>query len=106
MLSEGLWRRQFGADPSAVGRTISLNGEPYVVAGVVPRRVAHPEGMDVWVPILWTPQERAVRSNHSYLAIARLKPGVRIEAAQTGLTFGRRISATRARPSLPNQASH
>src|SRR5207244_8367404 len=83
---EGVWRRNFAADPSVVGTAISLNDEPYVVAGVVPRRAAHPETVDLWVPLVWTPQLRAVRNNHNYLGIAKLKPGVSVAAAQAELT--------------------
>src|SRR5262249_7684799 len=62
------------------------NGNPYVVVGVVPHRLSHPENVDLWVPLLWTPQERAVRSNHNYLSIARLNPGVDVAAAQAEMT--------------------
>src|SRR6185436_7920917 len=86
MLSEGVWRRRFGADPTVIGRSISLNNEPYVVTGVVPRRGALPEDFDLWVPLVWTPQERAVRSNHNYVTIARLKPGVDVAAAQAEMS--------------------
>ena len=86
MLSEGVWRRRFGADPTVIGRSISLNNEPYVVTGVVPRRGALPEDFDLWVPLVWTPQERAVRSNHNYVTIARLKTGVDVAAAQAEMS--------------------
>jgi putative ABC transport system permease protein len=86
MLSEGVWRGRFGADPSAIGQSISLNGDPYVVVGIVPKRLSHPENVDLWVPLIWTPQERAVRSNHNYLSIARLKQGVDVAAAQAEMT--------------------
>ena len=86
MLSESLWRTHFGADPSLVGGTLSLNDQPYIVAGVVPRRMSLPENVDLWMPLIWTPQERAVRSNHSYLAIGRLSPGVDTASAQAEMT--------------------
>ncbi len=86
MLSENLWRRSFGADPSVVGTSITLNNQPYIVAGVVPRRSAHPDNMDLWVPLVWTPQLRATRNNHNFLGIARLKPGVSVAAAQAEMT--------------------
>src|SRR5262249_46469234 len=37
ILGDGLWRRRFGADPSVVGRTVSLDGERYEIVGVMPR---------------------------------------------------------------------
>jgi hypothetical protein len=66
MLSERIWQSRFGADPAAVGRSISLNSEPYVIAGIVPQRLALPDIADLWMPLVWTPQERMVRSNHTY----------------------------------------
>jgi putative ABC transport system permease protein len=86
MISESLWQTHFGADPSVVGQTISLSGQPYVVAGVVPRRTSLPENTDLWTPIVWTPQERAVRSNHTYLVITRVKSGVSVDTAQADMT--------------------
>jgi predicted permease len=86
MLLESLWRSRFGADVSIIGQSISLNGNSHTVVGIVPQRAAHPENVVLWVPLVWTPQERAVRSNHTYLAIARLKPGVDRNAAQAEMT--------------------
>jgi predicted permease len=86
MLLESFWRSRFGADAGIVGRSISLNGDSYTVVGIVPQRAAHPENTALWVPLVWTPQERAVRSNHTYLAIAHLKPGVDRNAAQAEMT--------------------
>jgi putative ABC transport system permease protein len=86
MLLESLWRSRFGGDPAIIGRSISLNGDSYTVVGIVPQRAAHPENVVVWLPLVWTPQERAVRSNHTYLAVAHLKPGVDMKAAQAEMT--------------------
>jgi putative ABC transport system permease protein len=86
MLLESLWRSRFGSDAGMIGRSISLNGDSYTVVGIVAQRAAHPENVVVWVPLVWTPQERAVRSNHTYLAIAHLKPGVDMKAAQAEMT--------------------
>jgi predicted permease len=86
MLLESFWRSRFGANAAIIGRSISLNGDSYTVVGIVPQRAAHPENVVLWVPLVWTPQERAVRSNHTYLAIARLKPGVNMNAAQAEMT--------------------
>ena len=86
MLAEGVWRNRFGGDPSVIGRPISLNGEPWVVAGIVPQRLAHPENTELWVPMVWTAQDRAVRSNHNMRVIARLRPGIDVATAQAEMT--------------------
>jgi putative ABC transport system permease protein len=84
LLSEGFWRRRFGADPAIVGRTIQLDLAPHTVIGVVPT----PSFLDevkVWMPLHWTPADRARRANHNYRAVGRLKPGVALADAQAEL---------------------
>ncbi len=89
VLSDGLWRRRFGGDPSIVGRTIPLEGGAYEVIGVMPRGFEYPVGFlrpnELWVPYV-VPQDERIRDPHSrsmYLqTIARLKPGVALRQAQ------------------------
>jgi hypothetical protein len=61
VLGEHVWNSRFGADPTVVGRSIRLNGELYTVVGVMPQRLRFPAWADVWLPLVWTPEERAVR---------------------------------------------
>ena len=91
VLSEGLWKDRFGASPAAVGTVAILNGGPYTIVGVLPERATYPEGVRLWVPLSFSPQERAVRGIHDYSVLARLKPGVSLEAARS------RMSAISAR---------
>jgi predicted permease len=92
LLSEKMWKSRFGGDAAIVGRSIALNGEPHTVIGVVPQRLAFPETAQVWVPLVWTAKDRAVRGNHTYLVIARLKPGVDVARAQAELsTISKRL---------------
>jgi putative ABC transport system permease protein len=86
VLGEAVWKSRFGGDPTIVGRTIQLNGEPYTVVGVVPRRQRYPATADVWLPNAWTAEERAVRGNHNYLVIGRLRPDVDVRRAQAEMT--------------------
>jgi len=86
MLGERLWRTHFGSDPGIVGQPITLNDEPFTVVGIIPQRQALPDNAQLWIPLVWTPQDRAVRSNHTYLVIARLTPGVEVQRAQVELT--------------------
>jgi predicted permease len=94
LLSERFFRSRFGGDPGILGRTIDLNRVPHQVIGIVPDAPAFIQRAQVWVPLAWTPQERAVRSNHNYSAIAKLKPGVSLERAQADLaTISARLEA-------------
>jgi putative ABC transport system permease protein len=89
VLSHALWQRRFGGDPTLVGRSIPLEGEPYEVVGIMPPDFANPVGAlrptDLWVPLVIPPQDqvRSPQTFSSYLqGIARLKPGVSVEQAQ------------------------
>jgi predicted permease len=84
VLSDGLWRRRFGADPSIVGRTINLNGAVFEVIGVM-RPDFHYPGREhqLWIPLAINPAvlSRQLRT-YDHLAIARLKPGASRQRAQ------------------------
>lgn len=82
LLSDGLWRRRFGADPGVLGSTVHLDGEPYTVLGVMPQGFTYPYGADLWR--LWTfdPTDGA---SHTLNAQARLAPGVSLPEAQAEL---------------------
>ena len=92
VLSDGLWRRRFGADPAIVGKTIPLEGGSFEIVGVMSPEFQYPIGAaratDLWVPYVVPPDERIRNPNNIsiYLqAIARLKPGVSIEQAQANM---------------------
>ena len=99
VLSDGLWRRRFGADPNVIGRAIPLEdleggsgateGRRYEVVGVMPPGFAYPVGAtrstDIWIPYVVPPDQqiRDPRKSIRYLqVIARLKPGVSLTQAQ------------------------
>jgi predicted permease len=86
VLSHALWKTRFGGDPGIVGRDIRLDDRLYRVVGVMGPEVRIPDSAQLWVPYDWTPQQRAMRSNHNCLVIARLKPGVALAAAQTEMS--------------------
>jgi len=86
ILSDGVWRTRFGGDPTVVGRTISLDGEPYTVVGVMPAGREFPAYAKAWVPLGMTAADRAIRGSHFCEVIARLKPGVGVAQAQADLT--------------------
>jgi putative ABC transport system permease protein len=83
ILSYKLWQSSFGSDPNAVGRTITLDGTPYIIVGVMGPKMTKPDFAQAWTPLGLTAVEAAVRGEHHYFAIARLKPGITIAQAQT-----------------------
>jgi len=85
ILSDRFWKKQLAAAPDAVGRTLRLDGEPYTIVGVMPPRFSvrawGATSQELWVPLAYTDQQRAVRENHNAQVMARLKPGVTVTQA-------------------------
>ncbi len=94
VLSYGLWQRRYGADPGIVGKTIRMDGESYTVVGVMPREFRFQFWSDLrqlWVPAGYTEGDKG-RGSHSFVAIARLKPGVTVAQARAEMdTIGRAL---------------
>jgi putative ABC transport system permease protein len=87
ILGNALWRRRFAADPAILGRTINLSGTQYEVIGVMGPDFQFPgREHQLWIPLTIDPREltRQVAS-YNQMAIARLRPGVRMEQAQREL---------------------
>jgi putative ABC transport system permease protein len=87
VVSEGLWRRRFGADPALVGQKLTLDGQPHTVIGVLPDAVRFPAGSvtELFVPYVPSAEAASSRSSHSLNVLARLREGVTLEAANTEL---------------------
>jgi putative ABC transport system permease protein len=97
VLSYGFWQRQYGSSQSVIGRTITLQGAPYQVIGVMPRNFAYPsDRVDAYIPYStitddMIPRIRPVRILD---AIARMRPGMTVAAAGAELnTIAARLSA-------------
>ena len=85
ILSHGLWQTRFGGDPAVVGRSITLNGVPHEILGVMAASFAHPDSAQVWTPL--APSERFAelmqsRGTYWLQVIGRLKAGVARGEAQ------------------------
>jgi len=88
LLAEGFWERRFGRDPDVIGRTLTLSGESFTVIGVMPGALHGSwKNADVFTPLLRLEDSiggEDNRGNHPGIyVIARLKPGVTVEAART-----------------------
>ena len=87
VISEGFWLRRLGGDPAAVGRTITLDGSPHLVVGVVPRDFRFPNGeVDVFVPTVWAPDMLARSTSYVWWSVAKLRDGVSVQAAAAELS--------------------
>ena len=87
VLSHALWQRRFGSDPGLVGRSVTLEGEPYAVVGIMPERFEFPESAQVWVPLVFGPRDLGAnqRGAHYIRVVGRLKAGVMAAQAQSDL---------------------
>jgi putative ABC transport system permease protein len=82
VLSYPFWQNHFGADPNVVGKNLAFNGQPYSIIGVMSALFHFPDQGQYFVPLGWTDKDRAVRNNHNYVVIARLKREVSLQQAQ------------------------
>src|ERR1700722_19499475 len=82
VLSYPFWQSHFGADPNVIGKNVTFNGLPYSIIGVMPADFHFFYQGEYFVPLGWTDKDRAVRNNHNYLVIARLRRGVNLQQAQ------------------------
>ncbi len=83
VISDGLWRRRFQADPNLIGKPIFLGGEPYIVTGVTGPEFQPDPPADAWLPLQADPNSRSMLS---YIRVAaRLRPGVTPEVAKAQL---------------------
>ena len=74
VLSERLWRRRFNRDPSLVGRSIVMSGEPYTVVGIMPAGFHFPTARtEFWVPIGLRPQMLTARNSHFLHVVGRVR---------------------------------
>jgi len=94
VISDGLWKRQFGSDPHIVGRRVRVDEDPYTIIGVMPPDFRHPANTEFGEIEMWTaagftgdpwpsPPQRGARSLPG--ALGRLKPGLTLEQAQQRL---------------------
>lgn len=94
LLSHDLWVNRYGADPGIVGRKLVINDNSTQVVGVMPEGFDYPQGMQFWFPMSDTSSLWQNRHSHLLGALARLRPGVRVEQAEEELAaISRRIAS-------------
>jgi predicted permease len=88
VLSERVWRRQFGTNPAMVGSPLQLDGESFTVVGILPESFQFPnERIDVWAPLSFAPSSpENTRRSRFVDQLGRLKPEVTVAQAQADLS--------------------
>jgi putative ABC transport system permease protein len=94
LLGWDLWQRRFGGDPRIVGRRVHANGKLFRVIGVMPRGFSFQWGNEAWVPLGNMPPPDPQRESRWFFLVARLRPGVTVDAARReAAAVGARIAA-------------
>ena len=83
MLTHRLWQSRFASNPAAVGSTLLLDGQGYLVIGVLPASFHLAPTTDVWLPTGLYPDDPTSHIHHEYSVVARLKPGTTVAQAQS-----------------------
>jgi putative ABC transport system permease protein len=87
IIGDGLWKRRFAADPSVVGRTVMVDGEPHQIVGVMPSRFAFPDGSQIWAPVAFDPKTPPPRRPRYFTPIGKLRTGSTLEAVQSEMAL-------------------
>jgi putative ABC transport system permease protein len=86
IISDGLWRRRFGADGAILGRSLTLHGGRFVIVGVMPQTFQHPSAdTDLWISTRTPPAALNLREARFLQVIGRLKPGITVAQGQADL---------------------
>ncbi|HET9364812.1 MAG TPA: ABC transporter permease, partial [Candidatus Angelobacter sp.] len=86
LISETLWKRQFGADPQILGKEMRMNGRSFSIVGVLPAEFKFPNSdEEVWKPLAFSNEDLANRSEYRLVVFARLKDGVTLQQAQSDM---------------------
>jgi putative ABC transport system permease protein len=87
ILSNSFWKRRFAGDPSIIGKKILLDGLPHEVVGIMDEKFAVPSFVEIWTPLVFTPEQKQQRGSSYLEVIARLKPGITQAQAQSEMNL-------------------
>ena len=94
VLSYSLWQSRFGRDRDLAGKSITLDGAPYTVVGIMPPGFEYPPSTQLWTPLTPLPEAANDRAYRYLRVMARLKPGVTLQQAQLEMnTIARRLAS-------------
>lgn len=83
VISASAWQRYFGRDTGVIGRSVELDGNSYMIIGVLPQRAEFPAEGEVWLPLsLLDKPTQSSRVWHSVRVLGRMRPGVSVAAAR------------------------
>jgi predicted permease len=93
VLTDGMWARRYGRDPKVLGKSVTINGQPYEVVGILPQSFTLPrevlplldgtEQTEIFLPLPLAASAAQIRTNEDYNIVGKLKPGVTVAQAQT-----------------------
>lgn len=103
LLSYSLWQQKFAGDPNVLGRRVLLDGEPYVVIGVMDKAFGYPRpNVELWTPMRFTNSDFEDRNNYYLRVVGKLRPGVSIEQARSEM----QIISDRLKREYPKDNEH
>lgn len=86
ILTNGFWKRRFGADPGVIGKTVTLNAAPTTIVGVLPPS-SYVGFEQLYIPFVLPPEEKADRHGHWLTVIGRVGPAYALERAQSEMNL-------------------
>jgi putative ABC transport system permease protein len=93
ILNYSFWERRYGKDPNIIGRTVRMNGALTTVIGVMPQGFSFPQTVDVWVPLVKTPNVQKRENRDTWFAFGPLAKGATFETAGAEIeTIGKRLA--------------
>jgi putative ABC transport system permease protein len=98
ILSHGFWQRQLGGDPQVLGTSLTVDGSPFTVVGVLPPSFFFMTPADLWLPMRPDRFAAASRDMHNWYLVGHLRPEVTLDQAQAGVD----IVAARLREAYPD----
>ncbi len=102
IVSDDFWRHDLAARPEAVGSSLTLDGVPHTIVGVMPHAFRHPYRTNIWLPLALPPVSPASALNHYLYSPARLRPGITVAQAEAAVR--RMCAAINQNAPNPNNA--